>query len=65
MKQIVIATIGSLGDLHPCLAVGQELLRRGCRVTIASTPYYRRQVEELGLAFHPMRPDWCSGSAGR
>jgi rhamnosyltransferase subunit B len=57
-KQIVIATIGSLGDLHPCLAVGQELLRRGNKVTIASTPYYRRLVEELGLAFHPIRPDW-------
>ena len=57
-KHIVIATIGSLGDLHPCLAVGQELLRRGYKVTIASTPYYSRQVEELGLAFHPMRPDW-------
>ena len=27
-------------------------------MTIASTPHYRRQVEELGLAFHPMRPDW-------
>lgn len=57
-KQIVIATIGSLGDLFPCLAVGQELLRRGYKVTIASTPYYRRRVEELGFAFHPIRPDW-------
>jgi len=37
-KNIVIATIGSLGDLHPCLALGRELLNRGCRVTIATTP---------------------------
>jgi rhamnosyltransferase subunit B len=57
-KKIVIATIGSLGDLHPCLAVGQELLRRGGKVTIATTPYYKQRVEALGITFRSMRPDW-------
>ena len=57
-KKIVIATIGSLGDLHPCLALGRELLNRGCRVTIATTPYYRSKVEDAGLSFRSMRPDW-------
>lgn len=57
-KNIVIATIGSLGDLHPCLALGVELLNRGCRVTIATTPYYRSKVEGAGLSFRAMRPDW-------
>src|SRR3984885_4069821 len=57
-KQIVIATIGSLGDLHPCLAQGLELGRRGHRVTIASTEYYRSKVEELGIGFHSIRPNW-------
>jgi UDP:flavonoid glycosyltransferase YjiC (YdhE family) len=57
-KNIVIATIGSLGDLHPCLALGQELASRGCRVTIATTPYYREKVEGCGLLFLMMRPDW-------
>ena len=57
-KKIVIATIGSLGDLNPCLAVGQELLRRGYGVTIATTPYYRQRVKEAALAFRSMRPDW-------
>lgn len=57
-KQIVIATIGSLGDLHPCIALAQELDRRGHRVTIASTEYYRGKVEELGIEFHSIRPDW-------
>jgi rhamnosyltransferase subunit B len=55
---IVIATIGSLGDLHPCLALALELGRRGHRVTIASTEYYRGKVEELGIEFHSMRPNW-------
>jgi UDP:flavonoid glycosyltransferase YjiC (YdhE family) len=57
-KNIVIATIGSLGDLHPCLALGRELLNRGCRVTIATTPYYKNKVEGAGLCFRSMRPDW-------
>lgn len=54
----MITTIGSLGDLHPCLALGLELGRRGHRVTIASTEYYRGKVEELGIEFHSIRPNW-------
>ena len=57
-KKIVIATIGSLGDLHPCLAIGQELLRRGYKVTIATTSYYKQRVEAHGLIFRSLRPDW-------
>ena len=57
-KRIVIATIGSLGDLHPCLALARELMRRGHHVTIATTPCYRSKVELLGITFRPMRPDW-------
>lgn len=57
-KRILIATLGSLGDLHPCLALGQELQRRGHRVTVASTPFYREKAEALGLGFTGLRPDW-------
>lgn len=57
-KRILFATIGSLGDLHPCLALALELQRRGHQVTIASTEYYRLKVQNLGLNFHPIRPDW-------
>lgn len=56
--KILLATIGSLGDLHPCLALGLELERRGHTVTIAATPYYRDKVESCGIAFRPLRPDW-------
>jgi rhamnosyltransferase subunit B len=57
-KQIVIATMWSLGDLHPCIALAQELGRRGHRVMIASTEHYRSKVEELGIEFHSIRPNW-------
>src|SRR5690242_9745326 len=57
-KNIVIATIGSLGDLYPCLALGRGLLIRDCRVTVATTPYYSNKVEGCGLSFRPIRADW-------
>jgi rhamnosyltransferase subunit B len=57
-RSIVVATIGSLGDLHPCLALALELRRRGHRLTIASSHFHRARVEELGINFHAIRPNW-------
>jgi rhamnosyltransferase subunit B len=56
-KRILLATIGSLGDLHPCLALALGLRERGHQPVIASTELYRAKVEKLGLEFHSLRPD--------
>lgn len=48
---IVIATVGSLGDLFPFLAVGQVLRARGHRVTVATHAVHRQPVEQAGLVF--------------
>lgn len=56
-RKIVLATLGSLGDLHPYIAVGLELKERGHQVTIATTPFYREKIEATGLDFYPVRPD--------
>lgn len=53
----VLTTFGSLGDLHPYIAVGIGLRDRGHRVTIATSETYRSKVEGEGLGFHPVRPD--------
>jgi rhamnosyltransferase subunit B len=55
--RVVLTTFGSLGDLHPYLAVGAELARRGHDVVIATSAYYRQKIEALGLGFHAVRPD--------
>jgi rhamnosyltransferase subunit B len=55
-RQVLIATTGSLGDLHPYLAIGLELRSRGTAVTIATNNYYRTKVERTGLGFAPMGP---------
>lgn len=56
-KRIVFATFGSLGDLHPYIAVARELARRGHRPVIASFAEFREIVDAAGVGFAPMRPD--------
>ena len=57
MARIVFSTLGSLGDLHPYMAVAREIAARGHTPVIATHPYYRARVEGAGLGFAPVRPD--------
>ena len=56
MSRILLATFGSLGDLHPFLAVGRALRERGHDAIIATSPDYAPQVAAAGLSFAPVRP---------
>jgi len=56
MGRILLATLGSLGDLHPYIAVGRELLARGQQVRVATSIDYRVRVEAAGLEFAPLAP---------
>lgn len=56
-KRIVLTTHGTLGDLHPFLALALELQARGHKPMIATSEYHRRRVETAGVEFHPVRPD--------
>jgi UDP:flavonoid glycosyltransferase YjiC (YdhE family) len=56
-KRIVFTTVGSLGDVHPYLAIALGLRARGHEAIVATGACYRRKVEGLGLGFHPLRPD--------
>jgi len=55
-KRILMTTTGSLGDLHPFIAIGLELRARGHQVTLATSNFYRSKVEQTGLRFAPMGP---------
>jgi UDP:flavonoid glycosyltransferase YjiC (YdhE family) len=57
MAKIVLATFGSLGDLHPMIALGIELRARGHEINFNSLEVYREKMDALGFEFHPMRPD--------
>jgi UDP:flavonoid glycosyltransferase YjiC (YdhE family) len=56
---VVLATLGSLGDLHPFMALGLALRARGAAVTLACAAEYRAKVERAGLAFRPLRPSFA------
>jgi len=55
--RVLLATIGSLGDLHPVLGLGIELRGRGHSVTIATSESHRRSVEAASLPFAAIRPN--------
>ena len=58
-RPIVLATLGSLGDLHPFMALGLALQSRGGRPIIATAEEYRAKVIAAGLEFHAMRPSFA------
>ena len=56
-KRIVLTTVGSLGELHPYIAIALGLKGRGHEAVVATGECYRRKVEGLGLGFRAVRPD--------
>ena len=57
MARIVLSSFGSLGDLHPFLALGVELRERGHDVVVNTLEVYREKIDAVGFEFHPLRPD--------
>ena len=47
---VVIAAVGSRGDVQPYIAVGLALQRRGHRVTLAVEDRMAPLVQQFGLA---------------
>ncbi len=56
-RRIVIATMGSYGDINPYLGLSLGLKAHGHRPVIATGAFYRETIERAGIEFHPMRPD--------
>ena len=55
-SRIVLATFGSLGDLHPYLSIAVALRGRGHRALLAVTDVHRGAVEAEGIEFRPLAP---------
>src|SRR5688572_6568858 len=56
MARIVLSTMGSLGDLHPMIALGLELRSRGHDILVNTWDGYEEKIAELGFGFRPLRP---------
>ncbi len=57
MARIILNTFGSLGDLHPYLAIAIGLRQRGHEPVIATSEVYRNKVLAENVGFAPVRPD--------
>jgi rhamnosyltransferase subunit B len=57
VSRVVFSVIGSLGDLHPLIAVGLELRKRGHTVGFCTFASCASRLQALGFDFHPLEPD--------
>src|SRR5262245_48775834 len=55
-KRIVLATFGSLGDLHPILAIALGLKERGHRPVLVTQVEHKPKIDAAGVEFAPLRP---------
>jgi rhamnosyltransferase subunit B len=55
--RVTFASIGSLGDLHPLLALAEEARARGHEVAVAASSCYRALITSCGYPFYRLRPD--------
>jgi UDP:flavonoid glycosyltransferase YjiC (YdhE family) len=49
--KIVLSNVGTLGDLHPFIAIALQLRERGYDAVIATSPDFRDNVVSEGIAF--------------
>ena len=56
-KRIVLSGWGSLGDVHPYMAIALELRARGHRPVIATMEAYQEKLKAAGLELAPVRPN--------
>jgi rhamnosyltransferase subunit B len=52
--KVLLPTVGSAGDIHPFLAIGQAMQARGHSVEVMTNPLFADTVRQAGLGFHPV-----------
>ena len=55
--RIVLATLGTLGDLNPFIGIAVALRDAGFAPVVVTHEEYRSLVDAAGIDFYPMRPD--------
>src|SRR4051812_32831010 len=57
-KCILFATLGSLGDIYPYLALAAEMQRRGYRAAIATNSQHHSLIKRSGIEFRHVAPEF-------
>lgn len=63
MPKVVLTTIGTLGDLHPFIAIGRALRRRGAEVVLGVPQDHVDRVRAAGLVAAPVLPGFAEIAA--
>ncbi|EQC43910.1 glycosyltransferase [Bacteriovorax sp. Seq25_V] len=58
MARILLTSIGSLGDVNPIIALGKYLKANGHVITLATCERYRNNIQDAGLDFICVRPNY-------
>ena len=53
-RRILLASIGTYGDVFPFLSLGKQLLARGHDVTLLTSSFFKTVVEDAGLKIAPV-----------
>jgi hypothetical protein len=51
---VLLATIGSAGDVHPMMALARGLQQRGYRATVITSPFFEEYIRTAGIDFIPL-----------
>lgn len=52
--RFLLSTIGTAGDVHPFVAIGLALKRRGHDVVVAANPHFAERITRYGLTHEPV-----------
>lgn len=52
--KVLLPTLGSAGDVHPFLAIGQAMQTLGHDVEVLTNPVFADMVKQAGLQFYPV-----------
>lgn len=52
--QFVVGALGSAGDVHPFIAISQELRARGHRVRMIASQYFEARIRRADIEFVPL-----------
>jgi vancomycin aglycone glucosyltransferase len=57
--RVILTSHGSTGDIYPVIALAVALQRAGHHVRFATIPHYQTEIEEAGIEFLPLCPNWA------
>jgi vancomycin aglycone glucosyltransferase len=56
--RVILTSHGSTGDIYPVIALATAMQKAGHHVRFATIPHYKKEIEDAGVEFYPLCPNW-------